>query len=229
MSENTGEKEGGVQDRPEGVCVEKDGGKLQDAVVGEAVSLAKFQELENARKGLEDENASLKDQCLRIQADADNFRKRMVREKQDSIQAANKQLLTDLLPVMDDFARAIKSGEVSRDFAAFHDGIVMIEKQLSGLLERRWGLKRFDSIGEEFDPQKHEALYSEDRPDHEVSMVLEDYMTGYTLHDKILRAAKVKISMPGQPAGGAQTVEKNAGKNAGAADSPESKDSGSSG
>ncbi|MDR1179052.1 MAG: nucleotide exchange factor GrpE [Spirochaetales bacterium] len=210
MAENTGEKEDGVQDGPEGVCVEKDGGKHQEAAEGEAALRVKIEELESARKCLEDENASLKDQGLRIQADADNFRKRMQREKQDSIQAANKQLLTDLLPVMDDFVRAIKSGEVSRDFTAFHDGIVMIEKQMSGLLERRWGLKRFDSIGEEFDPQKHEALYSEDRPDHEVSMVLEDYMTGYTLHDKILRAAKVKISMPGQPAGAGRDADKNA-------------------
>ncbi|MDR1931880.1 MAG: nucleotide exchange factor GrpE, partial [Spirochaetales bacterium] len=119
----------------------------------------------------------------------------------------------------DDFVRAIKSGEVSRDFTAFHDGIVMIEKQLASLLERKWGLKRFDSVGEEFDPRKHEALYSEERPDHEVSMVLEDYMTGFTLHDKILRAAKVKISMPGTTDSAGVTDEN---KNAGTPENPES-------
>jgi molecular chaperone GrpE len=187
--------------------------KERQEVAGEdaAALLARIEELENGRKVLEEENFSLKDQCLRIQADADNFRKRLLKEKQESVQAANKQLLVDLLPVLDDFTRAIKSGEVSQDFAAFHGGVVMIEKQLGDLLERRWGLKRFDSVGEEFDSQKHEALYSEERPDHETSLVLEDFMTGYTLHDKVLRAAKVKISMPKQPAAAGDDVNKNTG------------------
>jgi molecular chaperone GrpE len=179
-------------------------GRTDDAQPREAdaaVLRERIGELEAGVKILEEENFSLKDQCLRIRADADNFRKRLLREKEESIQAANRQLLIDLLPVLDDFTRAIKSGEVSSDFAAFHNGVVMIEKQLTGLLERRWGLKRFDSVGQEFDPQRHEAISSEERPGLEVPMVLEDYMTGYTLHDKILRAAKVRILMPGQPAG----------------------------
>ena len=145
---------------------------------------------------LEEENLSLKDQYLRMRADTDNFRKRLLKEKQESIQSANKQLLGDLLPVLDDFERAIKSAETSRDFTIFHDGVIMIEKQLVDLLDRKWGLRRFKSTGEEFDPQKHEALSCEQRPGEEIARVLEDYRTGYTLHDKILRAAKVKISQP---------------------------------
>jgi molecular chaperone GrpE len=157
---------------------------------------AKIAELEEAKKALEEENLSLKDQYLRIKADTDNFRKRLLKEKQESIQFANRQLLTDLLPLLDDFERAIKSAQAAKDFTAFHNGIIMIEKQFADLLDRKWGLKRFVSVGEEFDPQKHEALYSESRPGA-CSMVLEDYMAGYTLHDKVLRAAKVKISLPG--------------------------------
>jgi molecular chaperone GrpE len=205
MSENNVERAEEIRDTagevPGKTDTEQQGADALGAMIGE---------LEKCRKALEEENLVLKDQCLRIQADADNFRKRLLREKQESIQAANKQLLIDLLPVLDDFVRAIKSGEVARDFEAFRDGVVMIEKQLVDLLERKWGLKRFDSVGQEFDPQRHEALYSEERSDMEVSMVLEDYMTGYTLHDKILRAAKVKISMPKQPAGAGDVENKNA-------------------
>jgi len=157
---------------------------------------AKIAELEAAKKALEEENQALKDQHLRTLADSDNFRKRMQREKQESIQFANKQLLSDLLPVLDDFERAIKSADISRDFTVFHDGVIMIEKQFVDLLDRKWGLKRFKSEGEEFDPQKHEALSSEQMPGTDTSRVIEDYRVGYTLNDKILRTARVKISMP---------------------------------
>ncbi|MDR1625464.1 MAG: nucleotide exchange factor GrpE [Spirochaetia bacterium] len=202
MAENTEEKTENASE--DAVSQEQ-----REGAEGEAAQ-ARIGELESARQALEEENLSLKNQCLLIQADADNFRKRLLREKQESIQAANKQLLTDLLPVLDDFSRAIKSGEVSQDFAAFRSGIAMIEKQLSDLLDRRWGLKRFDSLGQEFDPRRHEALSCEERPGLEASTVLEDYLTGYMLHDKILRAAKVKISMPAQPAGAGDDANKNA-------------------
>ncbi len=147
-------------------------------------------------KELEEENLALKDQYLRKAADLENFRKRMLKEKQEAIQFANRQLLLDLLHVLDDFERAIKSAENSKDFDSFHEGIMMIEKRLYELLERKWGLKRLESVGQPFDPTKHEAITSEERPDHEVSIVLEDYQKGYSLHDKIIRTAKVKVSMP---------------------------------
>jgi molecular chaperone GrpE len=173
----------------------------------------KIAELEKAKKALEEENLALKDQYLRTKADTDNFRKRLLREKQESIQFANRQLLEDLLPLLDDFERAIKSAEAAKDFTAFHDGIIMIQKQFADLLDRKWGLKRFVSVGEEFDPQRHEALYSESRPGERSSIVLEDYMTGYTLHDKVLRAAKVKISLPG--------TDENRNKEEGPPENPE--------
>lgn len=153
-------------------------------------------ELASKIKGLEEELSELKNQYLRKQADFENFRKRMLREKEEFAQFANRQLMLDLIPIIDDFERAIKSAEESRDFDSFHDGIVLIEKQFTSMLERKWGLKRFDSDGEEFDPQKHEAVMTEEDPEHETSVVLEDYQKGYMLHDKVLRSAKVKVSMP---------------------------------
>jgi molecular chaperone GrpE len=147
-------------------------------------------------KELEEENSSLKDQYLRKQADFENFRKRMTKEKADAISYANQQLLQDIIQIVDDFERAIKSSEESRDFDAFHDGVSLIEKQFTSMLERKWGLQRFDSEGEEFDPQKHEAVTTEEVEGEDRSVVLEEYQKGYFLHDRVLRSAKVKVSVP---------------------------------
>jgi molecular chaperone GrpE len=156
----------------------------------------KIRNLEEQLVNLERENSELKDQYLRKQADFENYRRRMTRDKEDAVSYANQQLLLDLTSVIDDFERAIKSAEESRDYDAFHNGIVLIEKQLTSMLERKWGLKRFDAEGETFDPQKHEAVMSEPREDHDESTVLEDFQKGYMLHDRVLRSAKVKVSMP---------------------------------
>ncbi|POR03280.1 molecular chaperone GrpE [Alkalispirochaeta sphaeroplastigenens] len=154
--------------------------------------------LKKELEGLQAENSELKNQYLRKQADMENYRKRMIRDKEDAVSYANQQLLLDLTAVIDDFERAIASAEESRDYDAFHDGVVLIEKQLVSMLERKWGLKRLDSEGQEFDPQKHEAVTAEPREGDETSMVLEEFQKGYLLHDRVLRAARVKVSTPGK-------------------------------
>ncbi|MDC7124068.1 MAG: nucleotide exchange factor GrpE [Spirochaetales bacterium] len=148
--------------------------------------------LEEAEK----EVAELKDQYLRKQADFENFRKRMFREKEDSIKFANTSLLNDLIGTIDDFERALQSSEDSKDFDAFHSGVEMIEKQLLSMLDSNWGLKRFESAGEPFDPSKHEALMMEDSAEYDVQTVIEDYVKGYILHDRVIRPAKVKVGNP---------------------------------
>jgi molecular chaperone GrpE len=153
-------------------------------------------ELEETITRLEEEISELKNQYLRKQADFENARRRMMRDKEDAVSFANQQLLLDLTSIIDDFERAIKSAEESRDYDAFHNGVVIIEKQLTSMLERKWGLSRFDSEGEPFDPQKHEAVMTEPREDHDESIVIEDFQRGYMLHDRVLRSAKVKVSMP---------------------------------
>ncbi|MDR0644135.1 MAG: nucleotide exchange factor GrpE [Treponema sp.] len=145
---------------------------------------------------LEAENTALKDQYLRKAADFENFRKRMTREKQDAIDFANQNLLLDIVQVLDDFERAIKSAETSQDFQSFLDGVKMIENRLSSELENKWGLKRFDSRGELFDPNRHEALMMEKSADITEATVTEDLVKGYTLKDRVIRAAKVKVTMP---------------------------------
>jgi molecular chaperone GrpE len=150
---------------------------------------------------LEQEAEESKDQLLRKAADFENFRKRLAREKEESIKYANAALLSDVVPIIDDFERAIQSAADSKDFDAFHTGVSMIEQRMVGMLERNWGLKRFSANGEPFDPEKHEAIAVEETDQHDTEIVLEDYQKGYLLHDRVLRPAKVKVARPVEPEG----------------------------
>ena len=145
---------------------------------------------------LEVKYAELNDQYLRKAADFENFRKRMIKEKQDLLDFSNQNLLLDLLPIIDDFDRAIKSAETSKDFASFYEGIIMIEKRLATDLENKWGLKRFDSGGQPFDPNRHEALQMEKAAGISETVVKDDFVKGYTLKDRVIRFAKVKVIVP---------------------------------
>ncbi len=145
---------------------------------------------------LADEISDLKDQLLRKSADFDNYRKRMIREKEELGAYANRELLLDIVPIVDDFERAIRSSEESKDFDSFHNGVVLIEKQFISMLERKWKLVRFDSAGEEFDPERHEAMMTEESDDVEQPTVAEDFQKGYMLGERVIRPAKVKVAMP---------------------------------
>ena len=146
--------------------------------------------------GLESQLAETRDQLLRKAAEFENFRKRMNQEKQSSIEYANQSLLMDIIPIIDDFERAIQAGESSSDYAGLLEGLKMIEKRLSSQLEAKWGLKRFNSTGELFDPNLHEALMMDKSADVTEATVQEDFSRGYMLKDRVIRAAKVKVLMP---------------------------------
>ena len=151
---------------------------------------------------LESETADLKDKLLRKQADFENYRKRMLREREEASHYSNAALLTDIIGLIDDFERAIRSAEESKDFPVFIQGISMIEKQFVEMLESRWGLKRFSSVGEGFDPNKHEAVLRVEGPADAKPTVVEDYQKGYYLHERVLRPARVKVMVPApDPAG----------------------------
>ena len=139
---------------------------------------------------------ALRNELLRKQADFENSRKRLIRDKEEAIKFANSGLLVDLTGILDDFERAISSAAKGRDFETLHSGIELIEKQLLGTLERKWGLTRFDSAGQPFDPERHEALATEPSPEYCEATVLEDYQKGYTLHGRVIRAARVRVATP---------------------------------
>ncbi len=160
-------------------------------------SQARVRTLEQEKDALGREVSDLKDQFLRTRADFENTRKRLQRDKEDAIQFANKLVLADIVGIIDDFERAIKSSESAKDYDSFHNGISLIERQFITMLEGKWGIKRFDAIGEEFDPQRHEAVMAEPKADLPAQSIIEVFQKGYLLHDKVLRTAKVKVSMPG--------------------------------
>lgn len=172
---------------------------------GSADLAAKDAEIEAYRKKiaeLEGELSGIKEQYLRKAAEFENSRKRMAREKQDAIDFANQSLLLDLIPVIDDFERAIKSSEDAKNFESFHEGIVLIEKRLVSQLASKWNLVRYDSAGEPFDPNLHEAIMMDKSADVTEPVVGEDFYKGYTLKDRVVRSAKVRVIMPDESAAG---------------------------
>lgn len=142
------------------------------------------------------ERDELKDQLLRKAADFDNYRKRMLKEKDEARQFANSALLEDLCQVLDDFERAIRSSEAAKDYDSFHNGIVMIEGQFASMLERKYHLKRVESLGQPFRPEHHEAIAMDPAQEGKEPVVVEEYQKGYLLHDRVLRTAKVKVGHP---------------------------------
>lgn len=158
---------------------------------------ARIKELEAENSKLAKELAEEKESFMRKLADMDNYRKRLVREKESAIQFANERLLNDLIPILDDFERAINAGAQSGDVNAYAEGIKLIQKQLHDVLDRNWGLKRMDDIvGKEFSPHEHEAMMMEEGDQYETETVLAELQKGYYLHDRVLRTAKVKVGKP---------------------------------
>ena len=145
---------------------------------------------------LEAEIADLKDKLLRKQADFENYRKRMLREREETQRYSNATLLSDIIGLIDDFERAIRSAEESKDFANFLQGVGMIEKQFVEMLESRWYLKRFSAVGETFDPNRHEAVQRVEGPAGSKPTVVEDFQKGYYLYERVLRPARVKVMVP---------------------------------
>ncbi|MDR3334348.1 MAG: nucleotide exchange factor GrpE [Treponema sp.] len=196
MSKNNVQNGEGVN---ETLCPEESVGGGEEAGSGDPGTQSEDpcgQELEEKVADLEARLAELNDQYLRKAAEFENFRKRMNREKQEAIDFANQSLLLDLIQTMDDFERAIKSADTSKDFSGFYEGVTMIEKRLSSQLENKWGLKHFDSAGEPFDPNRHKALMMEKSADITEPVVREDLLKGYTLKDRVIRTATVTVLMP---------------------------------
>jgi len=154
---------------------------------------AMIEQLKSELKNALEEVKEYKDKYLRTLAEMDNQRKRMIRERDDFQKYANEKLILSILPVVDNFERAINAGENSNTDKKILDGVKLIFKQLKGILEKE-GLKPFESVGQKFDPYKHEAFLAIESKEHEPSTILEEIEKGYLLDDKIIRPAKVTVS-----------------------------------
>ncbi|GMK41385.1 hypothetical protein PCCS19_44410 [Paenibacillus sp. CCS19] len=130
---------------------------------------------------------------LRAQADFDNFRRRTTKEREELAQYATMKLITQLLPVVDNFERATSAAKQNNDFEALSKGVDMVSRQFNQILEQE-GLKPMVSVGEPFNPEYHQAVMQEQSADHEEGIVLEELQKGYMLKDKVLRPAMVKVS-----------------------------------
>ena len=130
-------------------------------------------------------------QAVRLQADFANFRRRTMQEKEDLLRAANEGLVRELLPVLDNFERALAApGERLEDFRA---GVQMIYRQLYGILEQE-GLAPVPAVGEVFDPARHEAMEQVVSEEHPDNTVVEELRRGYCFRGRLLRAALVKVA-----------------------------------
>ena len=175
--------------------LEDDGSSVAD--IEHEMELAAKEAAEATDKGpdptLRAENADLRDRYLRTLADFENYRKRVDREKQDFYKYALADTLRDLLPVLDNFDRALEHAEEGDDF---HKGVSLIYKQMFDALKKH-GVRVIDETGVRFDPNIHEAVVTEENPDvpaHTVTTILQK---GYFLHDRLLRPALVKVATGG--------------------------------
>ena len=149
---------------------------------------------------LEAQCAEYKDLYVRKAADFENYRKRMIKEKQEAIDYANTGLLVDLVQVLDDFDRAIAAAEKAEEgsaASAFIEGVAMIRKQMASMLESKYGLVYYPSQeGEPFDPNIHEAIGRVPAEDATEPVVQTECRKGYKLKDRVIRVAQVIVKTP---------------------------------
>ena len=126
---------------------------------------------------------------LRLMADFQNYKKRVEKEKTDLYSYANEKLITEMLDVMDNFERALQQDEVGE---GFKDGMEMIFRQLSGVLEKS-GLAEIAALGEDFDPNVHNAVMTEETEEYESGKVSGVMQKGYKLNGKVIRPSMVKV------------------------------------
>jgi molecular chaperone GrpE len=141
----------------------------------------------------DEELKQLQDRILRMAAEMENTRKRLEREKADSISFANEGLMRGLLPVIDNMERALQHGENDPNCRSLIEGVTMTLKSFGDVLGK-YGCIPFDSVGKAFDPNYHEAVMQQESSEHPEKTVLQELQRGYTLHDRLLRPAMVIVS-----------------------------------
>ena len=144
------------------------------------------------RETLRREKDALQDRLLRTAAEFDNYRKRVERERRELSEYAGADILTDMLPIIDDLERALQAAAGS-EAESYRRGVELIHKQMADLLRKR-GVKAIEAVGTQFDPRYHEAVMQEVSNDHREGEVMAELRRGYTLGDRLLRPATVKVA-----------------------------------
>ncbi len=157
-----------------------DGGPIADKVVREV-------------RAAEEKLAEMQDKYLRLSAEFDNYRKRTLREKMDLSKYAEENLLLKIIPIMDDFERALQHIDISADFDAMKSGIELIYSKFSEFLKQN-GIKEIDAMNNNFNVDLHEAVAKVPVDDNDQKgKIVDVVLKGYYLHDKVLRFSKVVV------------------------------------
>jgi molecular chaperone GrpE len=143
------------------------------------------------RDRLLQERADLQDRLLRRQAEFDNFRRRAERERADVLEYAQTETIRGVLPILDDFERALKVESADKEYAR---GMELIYQRLADSL-KKLGMEPITSAGEKFDPNLHHAVDSVETDDVEDHTILDEYQRGYNFRGKLLRPAMVKVAV----------------------------------
>jgi len=153
------------------------------------------QELDSVRKEKDDVFARLQ----RVSADFANFQKRVPKQVNDSVGYERERILRSLLPILDNFERTLKAEASTQNLDAFVKGVEIIHNQMLGVLKSN-GVEPIQAVGEQFDPERHEAMLRKHEADQPDDIVLEEYQTGYKLDDRILRPSRVAVNKVQQTA-----------------------------
>jgi len=147
---------------------------------------------------LRTENKDLQERALRALADYENYRRRTEKERTEIGRYALMEPMREFLEVIDNLERALAAAGGESDLKV---GVEMILKQMQELLGR-YGVQRVSAMGQEFDPAVHEAVAREDDPEVKTPQVIEEFQTGYVLHERLLRPAMVKVAVPVEDSSG---------------------------
>ncbi len=150
---------------------------------------------EDEKAKLAEEVRHYKDRWVRLAAEFDNYKKRTGREFSALVKNAGESLITELLPILDNIDRALQAPQTSEETRSFAQGFEMIGQQFLEKLEKA-GMKEITAEGESFDPTRHEAVMAVENGDHPADTVINVVEKGYTLNERVLRAAKVIVTRP---------------------------------
>ncbi len=142
---------------------------------------------------LKEKEKEVMEKMLRSQADLENTRKRMERDRIAFLKFSNEQIIGELIPFVDDFKRAFAAADQTKEFDVLHKGVEMILKRLLDLLKNK-GVTEIEAQGKPFNPAFHEALMQVESDEYPENTVIEELEKGYLLNDRVLRTAKVKVS-----------------------------------
>ncbi len=145
----------------------------------------------NEVEALQKKCDEVNDKLVRLQAEFQNYKKRTEKEKLSTYSLATQKVFEELLPIMDNMKRALDSEGDSEQ--KIYDGVKMIKKSLDDLFEKN-NVKEIEATGEEFDPQKHSAMLVEEVDGVDANIVLEEFLKGYTMGDRVIRHSMVKVS-----------------------------------